>query len=77
MAITQEMITRSTNSVDSSFQSAKTEAPMTLRTPISLVRCSATKLARPNKPRQEMIMARPAKIAARFPMRRSSENFWA
>ena len=31
-----------------------TDAPRTLRTPISLVRCTAVNVARPNNPRQEM-----------------------
>ena len=38
-----------------------TEAPNTLRIPISLVRCSAVKVTSPNKPRQEMNMAKKAK----------------
>jgi hypothetical protein len=33
------------------------EAPITLRMPISFVRCSAVKAARPKWPRQEMKMA--------------------
>ena len=38
-----------------------TDAPNTLRTPISFVRCAAVKVASPNKPRQEMKIARMAK----------------
>ena len=33
-------------------------APNTFRMPISLVRCSAVNIARPNKPREEIKMAR-------------------
>jgi hypothetical protein len=39
-----------------------TEAPSTLRIPISFVFCSAVKVTRPNKPRQEINMARKANI---------------
>ena len=52
-------------------------APNTLRTPISFVRCSATKDARPNKPRHEMKTANTAKKVERLPIRSSSENFLA
>jgi len=43
-----------------------TEAPTTLRMPISFIRCSAVKIARPNKPKQEMKMARKEKIICEF-----------
>ena len=42
------MTTRVINSFDSSNHSWLIDAPNTLRTPISLVRCSATKDAKPN-----------------------------
>ena len=40
------------------------EAPNTLRTPISFVRCSAVNVAKPKRPRQEIKMARNAKMFA-------------
>jgi len=43
-------------------------APSTLRIPISLVLCSAVNADKPKRPRQEMRMARPAKIPERFPI---------
>lgn len=42
---------------ESRDQRLRMPAPRTLRTPSSFVRCSATKAARPNRPRQEMKMA--------------------
>ena len=41
-----------------------TEAPSTLRIPISLVRCSAVNVANPNKPKQEIKIAIMAKQLA-------------
>src|SRR5690606_23536516 len=41
-------------SLDKSAVIPGTEAPMTLRIPISLVRCSAMNVASPNKPRHEI-----------------------
>src|ERR1700730_12670812 len=75
--MTQEIITSETKSFDNILHRLKTLAPKTFRTPISLVRCSATKEANPNNPKQEMNMARLAKKVARFPMRSSPENFCA
>src|SRR5262245_55667385 len=69
------MITRITKSFESICHNPATEAPNTLRMPISFVRCSATNDARPNKPRQEMKMARIAKYIANLPMRSSFPNF--
>jgi hypothetical protein len=43
--------------------------PNTLRTPISLRLLSAEKAARPNRPRQEMMMAMPAKYLESVPTR--------
>lgn len=40
----------------------ETEAPITFRIPISLVRCSAVKDAKPNIPRHAMDIARMEKI---------------
>src|SRR5580704_1500422 len=75
MAIKQEMSTSATNSLERSDQRWKTDAPSTFRTLISFMRISATKEARPSRPRQEMKMARMAKQEARFPIRSSSKNF--
>ena len=41
-----------------------TDAPSTLRTPISLILVSAIYVARPNKPRQEINIVSPEKNAA-------------
>src|SRR5688572_6482477 len=73
----QAMITNPTNSFDCIFQRLNTVAPSTLRTPISLFRCSATKDANPNRPRQEINMARIAKKLARLPILTSLEYFLA
>ena len=77
MAMKQDSITNPTKSLDNICHKLKTEAPTTLRIPISLVLCSATKDASPNKPRHEIKMARMAKKVARLPIRSSSENFRA
>ena len=45
----------------------ETDAPSTLRTPISLVRRSVLYVAKPNKPRQEIKMASPAKVPTMVP----------
>ncbi len=66
-----------TKSLESNCHKSKTDAPNTFRTPISLVRCSATKEARPNKPKQEMKMASTANTVERLAMRSSSPNFLA
>jgi len=47
--------------VDSNSAMLEMEAPISLRMPISLVRCSAVKVVKPNKPKQEMKMAKKAK----------------
>ena len=53
----KEIITRETNSFDNKFQTLNTDAPNTFLTPISFLRCSATKDVKPNKPKQEIIIA--------------------
>ena len=64
MEMQSEINTSRTNCVDNIFQRENRVAPNTLRTPISLVLCSAIKEARPNiVPRQEINMAMPAKTA--------------
>ncbi len=67
MAMTQEINTSFTKSLESNCQRLSTLAPKTFRTPISLTRCSAVKEARPKSPRQEMKMAITAIMAARLP----------
>ena len=42
MAIKHEIITNNANSLESIFHKLNTDAPSTLRTPISFLRCSAT-----------------------------------
>ena len=67
-AITLAMITGRLNCHTSSRTMSRVRAPSTLRMPISLVRRSAVKAARPNRPRQPMITAsseNAAKIFAR------------
>src|SRR5689334_20115387 len=56
-AMSTEITTSFRNSFESSATMPPTLAPRTLRTPISLVRCSALNVARPNKPRHDMRMA--------------------
>src|SRR5207344_2791658 len=76
-AIRKEMITSITKSRESRFQTLKTEAPSTFLTPISFLRCSATKDVNPNRPRHDITTARNAKKPASRPMRSSSPNFLA
>src|ERR1700704_2877316 len=77
IAIKNEINTSATKSLLNSPQRFKTDAPNTLRTPISLVRCSAMKDASPNKPRQLMNIANTAKKVARLLTRSSLLNFFA
>src|ERR1700722_13659238 len=44
-------------STDNSLTIELTDAPITFLIPISLVRCSALKAARPKRPRQEIMIA--------------------
>src|SRR5579872_2470781 len=74
MAMNIERAVSPMKSLDSSDQRWGTLAPRTLRIPISLVRCSATKEARPKRPRQEIKMARDERTTARFPSRVSAAN---
>ena len=53
----------------------ETEAPITLRMPTSLVRCSAVNAARPKRPRHVMIIANEAKMVARRLIKLMVENF--
>lgn len=55
---------------------SRTLAPRALRMPISLVRRSAEKEARPNRPRQAMRTAKAANTANIWP-RCSSASYWA
>lgn len=75
--IIQDIITRTTKSVDSILHRFATEAPRTLRTPISLVRCSAVKEARPKIPKQLIMIARIEKKDVSLPMRSSLKNLVA
>ena len=52
-------------------------APNTLRTPISLVRCSATNEANPNKPKQLIRIANKVNTRAKLATRSSEANFAA
>src|SRR3954467_2222538 len=77
MAIKQAIITSNTKSTDTMLHKLYTDAPSTLRTPISFVLCSAIKDASPNNPRQEMNMARKAKMDDSLPICSSAANFKA
>jgi len=74
-ATIQLMIKSTINSFESNNQTSDTDAPSTLRMPISFVRCYAMYAARPNNPRQEIKMASAAKNAANLPMSISNLNF--
>ena len=56
-AIRIAMATNFKNSFDNNETMLPTLAPNTFLTPISLIRCSALKAARPNSPRQEINIA--------------------
>src|SRR5687768_18325235 len=77
MAKTAEIITSKIKSLDNIFHKLKIDAPSTFRMPISFVRCSATKEAKPNNPRQLINMASAAKIADNVPTRSSDANLAA
>src|SRR5688572_14289588 len=74
-AIRHESMTSMTKLRVNKVQRLNSDAPTTFRMPISLVRCSATKEERPNKPSRLMRIARPVKIDASFPTRNSEANF--
>ena len=76
-AISNDMVTSFTKSFDNNCHKLNTVAPNTLRTPISLMRCSAINDAMPNKPRQLINMAKPAKQVASLPIRSSFSSFLA
>src|SRR3569833_32550 len=76
-AITQLISTSTTKSRDNNIHTWAIDAPSTLRIPTSLVRCSATYAARPNKPRHEINMARAANTPASFPTNTSRLNLLA
>ncbi len=71
-AMTMAISTSFRKSLESSVTMLATLAPNTLRTPISLVRCSAVKVARPKRPRQEIRMAIPEKMLNSRPAFRSA-----
>lgn len=77
MAIKQENKTSTTKSCDNILQTAATDAPNTLRIPISFVRCSAVKEARPKIPKQLISTASAAKKLDNLPTRSSFPNFFA
>ena len=56
-AMTIAMSTSFRNSLDNNVTILEMLAPSTFLTPISLVRCSALKVARPNNPKQEIRIA--------------------
>src|SRR6185503_15518464 len=60
-AINKEMPTSFKKSFDNIVVMLVTDAPTTFLIPISFLLFCAVKAAKPNKPRQEIIMAKPAK----------------
>ena len=62
-AIKMAIPTNFKKSFESNATMLVTLAPNTFRTPISFMRCSALKVANPNKPKQEIKMA----IAVKYP----------
>src|SRR4030095_5622544 len=66
-AMTKAIATSLMKSFESSVTIFDTDAPSTLRTPISFVRCAVEKSDKPNKPRHAIKMAKPANIANTFP----------
>jgi penicillin V acylase-like amidase (Ntn superfamily) len=75
MAIKQEMTTNFKKSLESIFHTLNTVAPNTFRTPISFVRCSATKEVNPKSPKQLIKIAKAVKIPDKVPIRYSEANF--
>ena len=75
VAMKRDMITKTANSFDNKPHTLNTVAPNTLRTPISFVLCSATKVARPNNPKQEIRIANTAKNPDSLLIRSSTANF--
>ncbi len=69
--------TNCTKSFESRVTMPATEAPSTLRMPISLVFCWAVNAARPNKPKHAIEMAIAANRAVNVAIRCSSANFRA
>jgi hypothetical protein len=70
-------ITNFEKSFESKITKLATEAPITLRMPISFVRCSAIKAANPNKPRQVITIANDANMPANRLIKLMSENFFS
>ena len=60
-AISNEINTSFKKSLDNMVVMFATDAPITFLTPISFLLFCAVKAARPNKPRHEIRMAKPAK----------------
>ena len=76
VAIRMDMTTSNTKIFENKRHMEKTDAPKNFRKPISLVRCSAIKEARPKTPRHEMNIANKVKATARFPIPSESLNFF-
>ena len=76
-AIKKAINTSFTNSLEMSANTCCTEAPNTLRIPISLNLFSMVNDARPAKPIQQIRMARPEKIFASFLTSSSAINFFS
>ena len=64
---TKAITTSLVNSLDSKIDKLNTEAPIDLRTPISLVRCSVVNAANANNPKQAMKIAKLEKTLNNYP----------
>ena len=74
-AINDDSITSFKNSADNIFIIPVTEAPNTLRMPISLMRFSIVKDASPARPMQQIKIARPANMVVSLLIKFSVKNF--
>src|ERR1700722_15143363 len=77
MEMSMDRKTRLMKSFEKRVQRLTVLAPRTFRTPISFVRFSATKEARPKRPRQEIKIAREEKTMEMSPIWFSAANFSA
>ena len=72
----KETMTNPEKSFEISDTRLLTEAPITFRIPISFVRCSAVKAARPNSPSPVITIVSPAKRLASVLVRLMVVNFF-
>src|SRR5260221_14156576 len=75
--MTMDINTKCTQLFDNIFQRLKALAPITLRIPISLVRCCATNEVNPYSPREEIKIASTANNDVSVPTCTSLTNFFS